>query len=225
MQDLYAQLQKPLNEYIQACEQWPVCWAEPLRLSATLQDPWGGNWLFQDLLSQWRQNPSGEWCRLLLQASHVVDSSNHYRFKSLMTAWVAHVAAHVQGRVLTTILMSPKGSVTFAPLDREDALAVWQAWWEAYFQGLCAPLPMEISAAGAWLRSGGRQADDLDGRAGQAAQEAYDYAVQNDPYLARSYPDFQALQASRQFYPLAGQLYGALNDSLPAKKPTKKATP
>ncbi|MFT0532346.1 exodeoxyribonuclease V subunit gamma [Castellaniella hirudinis] len=223
-QDLTAQLQKPLRDYIQACQDWPVAVAGPQRLADRIADPWGGQWLFQDDLSGWRQDSAGRRCRLLLQAAHLLDDKNHYRFKNLLAAWLEHVAAHAQGLVLTTLLWTPKGGQVFEPLDRDAARALWQTWWQAYFQGLRGPLPMDIGAAGAWLRSGGRPADaPASPGAVQAARDAYEKSLQYDPYLARSYPDFQALLADQRFYALADAWYGGLNQQLPAKKTARKA--
>lgn len=210
---LRGMLDQPLTLYIQACQDWPVQIADPLRLRLDVPGPQGDDGAFQDVLGSWRRNDQGDWCRVLLHASHLVDNRNRYRFKALLGAWVEHVAAHVQGRPLTTVLISPKGQVIFAPLEREAARQVWRDWWLHWHRGMQTALPIDVGAAGAWLRAGADP--QADSSACQAAREAYEQAVARDLYLRRAYPDFDTLSQDQQFFALARALYGALSDSLP----------
>lgn len=207
-------LDPALTAYVKACEEWPVQVAEPLRLCTAAPVAQSEDWRFEDVLNGWRRDDQGGWCRVLLQAGHLVSDRNRYRFKALLGAWVEHVAAHVQGRSLTTLLISPKGQVTFEPLSPEAAQAIWQDWWACWRTGMQAALPVDVNAAGAWLRSGSDPRED--GGAWQAAREAYDRTIERDLYLRRCYPDFAALAENGQFFVLARSLYGALSDELPA---------
>ncbi|MGB6242706.1 MAG: exodeoxyribonuclease V subunit gamma [Castellaniella sp.] len=216
-------LDQPLTAYAQACEDWPIQTAESLRLQTAPE----GGMSFEDTLGGWRCNAQGDWCRVLLQASQLVNDKNRYRFKALLRAWVEHVAAHaLGGRALTTRLISPKGQLSFAPLPMDVAQAVWRDWLRYEHLGLQTGLPVEIHAAGAWLRSGADPHDDS--AAWQVAQEAYAQAVERDLYLRRSHPDFDSLTRDRQFFTLAQALYGALSDSLPSdtrqRAPRKNST-
>ena len=202
-------LDQPLAAYAQACENWPVQSAEPLRLQTT-----GDDGAFEDTLAGWRRNDQGDWCRVLLQASQLVDDKNRYRFKALLGAWVEHVAAHaLGGRSLATLLISPKGQANFAPLSADAARAIWQDWLRYGRLGLQAALPVEINAASAWLRSGADPQED--GEAWQAARDAYARTAERDLYLRRCHPDFESLAGDGRFFTLARALYGALSDSLP----------
>lgn len=214
---LRSQLETPLENYLQVCGDWPVRVDEPLRLDAVLSDPWGQSWPFQDTLSQWRQNQEGAWCRVLLRPGHLVDKNNHYRFKSLIDVWLEHVAAHVYGRPSQTEVITPKGKVSFAPLMLEPARKQWHDWWHSCFEGMTVALPLEINAAGAWLRAGTQSDADLspDSKAWQAAANAYESSVATDPYLLRHFPDFDALVRGRRFFELAEALYGVLNGAVP----------
>ena len=125
------------------------------------------------------------------------------------------MAAHVQGRAATTELVSTKGDAVFAPLAPDEAGAIWQGWWAAWGRGMRDALPVDIKAAGAWLRSGADRTPG--GGAWQAARDAYDGAAQRDLYLRRCYPDFDSLVRDGRFFDLAIGLYGALAQVLPRK--------
>ncbi|HET8596311.1 MAG TPA: exodeoxyribonuclease V subunit gamma [Castellaniella sp.] len=212
-------LDKPMARYLQACADWPLAVAEPLRLDLALpgagDDAGREGWLFEDTLAGWRRNAQGDWCRVVLQASHLVDEQGHYRFRALAGAWAEHVAAHVQGRAATTMLVSAKGEAVFAPLAPEEAAALWQGWWAAWRQGMQGALPVDIKAAGAWLRAGADRAPDSG--AWRAARDAYEGAAGRDLYLRRCYPDFEDLVRDGRFFDLAAGLYGALAQALPRR--------
>lgn len=206
-QALHAELQGPLALHAQACQDWPVVWAEPLRLESRVPDAQALPQRFEDTLSGWRRNDQGDWCRTLLLASHLVDPRGHYRIGPMMPAWLEHVAAHVHGRPLTTVLISPKGSVCFEPLAEPDALTLWHGLWQAWHTGLRLPLPVEVNTASIWLRSGASHdpASEARARAGQT----YADEVARDLYLRRSYPDFERLCGDGGFFHWAEALYGA----------------
>ncbi|WP_323017323.1 exodeoxyribonuclease V subunit gamma [Castellaniella sp.] len=214
-------LDQPLAAYVQACEDWPVQAEDPLRLQVSVPVLHDECRSVQDVLDGWRRNDQGDWCRVLLQAGHLVSTKNRYRFKALLGAWVEHVAAHLQGRSLTTVLISPKGQLVFAPLPPDAARTIWQDWWLCWQRGMQAALPIDANAAGAWLRSGADP--QADSSACQAARDAYAQALERDLYLRRCYPDFDALSQDQRFFALARTLYGALSDSLPADT-RKRAT-
>lgn len=221
--ELRQAIDPPLEDYIRVCAEWPVATADTLRMASLVADNRGGSATFEDTLTGWRQDGGGAWCRVHLLASSLIDKDGRYRFKPLVPAWLEHVAAHVHGRPLTTRVVSPKGTVTFAPLATDDACETWQALWHAWLQGMCAALPVEIGAANAWLRSGA--ATGADSPSWLAAQRSYEQALERDLYLRRSHPDFEHLCCDGKFFHWARMLYGGLSAALPAdaKKRSREA--
>ncbi|MDY0310134.1 MAG: exodeoxyribonuclease V subunit gamma, partial [Castellaniella sp.] len=202
-QVLYDSAQATVEPYRQACAAWPVVVDEPLRMASALPGMGPG---FEDTLAGWRRDQQGGWGRVVLLASHLV-RDRHYRIAPLMPAWLDHLAAHAHGRSLTTVLVSPQGCVRFEPLDPDQAAEQWQAVWLAWQAGMRVALPVEIDAAGAWLRAG---ADPVPGGAAwRAAEDTYLKRVDDDLYLRRCYPDFSSLCADGGFFHWAETLYGA----------------
>jgi len=202
-QALLDSVQAAIDPYRRACEDWSQVSDEALRMESTVPE---SGWMFEDTLGGWRRNERGEWCRIALLASHLV-RDRHYRIAPMMPAWLDHLAAHAHGRPLTTVLVSPQGSVSFDPLDPAWAAEQWQALWAAWQAGMRAALPVEIDAAGAWLRAGADP--EPGGKAWRAAEDIYLRRVEDDLYLRRCYPDFDRLCAGGGFFHWAATLYGA----------------
>ncbi|WP_368641605.1 exodeoxyribonuclease V subunit gamma [Castellaniella ginsengisoli] len=200
---LYDSVQEAVEPYRQACRDWPQVDAQALRMESAVP---GSGWAFEDTLAGWRCNGLGERGRIVLLASHLV-RDNRYRLAPMIPAWLDHVAAHAHGRPLTTVLVSPQGCVRFEPLDQTLAAEQWEALWAAWQAGMCAALPVEIEAAGAWLRAGADP--DPGSKAWREAQAAYARQVQEDLYLQRGYPDFGDVCADGGFFHWAQALYGA----------------
>ncbi|MGB3425773.1 MAG: hypothetical protein WBA78_14760, partial [Castellaniella sp.] len=200
---LYDSVQEAVEPYRRACLDWPQVADETLRMESTLP---GGGWTFEDGLAGWRRNERGEWGRIVLLVSHLV-RNKRYRIAPMMPAWLDHLAAHVHGRSLTTVLVSPQGCVRFEPLTPEQAAGQWRALWDAWQAGLCAALPVEIDAAGTWLRAGADPSPDS--AAWREAEAGYARKVDEDLYLRRCYPDFGSLCADGGFFHWAETLYGA----------------
>ena len=209
-------LERPLDEYADACAHWPVQVESPLRLQSPLDlDDGSVPCTFFDTLSGWRRNAQGDWCRVHLLASDLVDGKKHYRLAVMLRPWLEHLCAQVHGRPLTTWMISPKGSVTWGPDDRPDESesfswsSLWTSLWAARLQGLCSPAPVEAHTAGLWLRTG-QPADPTD-KSWAALRSCYERECSKSLYLRRSYPDFEALVAGSAFFEWSRLLYGALD--------------
>lgn len=214
-QTLESSVLPAIESWAYACMLWPHVEPDPLLMQGALPVGDGGT-DFRDSLAGWRRNDAGNYSRIVLQAANLVgDSKNSWRFDAMLAAWLGHVAGHVYGRPHETILISPKGSVCFAPLEGADGL--WQAYWHAWFQGLCHPLPVELRAAGAWLRHGG--AGGSQDTALARAAEAYALELEHDLYLRRTYPGFDVLCADGGFVHWAERLYGDLNRAISSWSP------
>ncbi len=202
-QVLHDSVQEAVDPYRRACRDWPQASDETLRMESTLPDSDG---TFEDTLAGWRRNGQGEWGRIVLLASHLV-RNKRYRIAPMMPAWLDHLAAHAHGRPLTTVLVSPQGCVRFEPLDPVQAAEQWRTLWAAWQDGLRAALPVDIDAAGTWLRAGADPAPDS--VAWREAEASYARKVDNDLYLRRCYPDFGRLCQDGGFFHWAETLYGA----------------
>lgn len=197
-----------VDPYRRACEDWPQVSASTLRMESAVPDT---HWTFEDTLAGWRRDGQGGWGRIVLLASHLVRGSR-YRIAPMMPAWLDHLAAHAHGRSLTTVLVSPQGSVRFEPLDPDRAAGQWQALWAAWREGMRAALPVEIDAAGAWLRAGADPAPGSTAR--REAEASYTRRVEDDLYLRRCYPDFDSLCADGGFFHWARTLYGEASQAI-----------
>jgi exodeoxyribonuclease V gamma subunit len=201
-QALYDSVQAAVDPYRKACLDWPRVSDEALRMESAVP---GSDWIFEDTLGGWRRDEGGAWGRIVLLASHLV-RDGHYRIAPMMPAWLDHLAAHAHGRSLTTVLVSPQGCVSFDPLDPGRAAELWRALWAAWQEGMRAAPPVEIDAAGAWLRAGADP--DPGSKAWRAAEDLYLKRVEDDLYLRRCYPDFAHLCADGGFFRWAETLYG-----------------
>jgi exodeoxyribonuclease V gamma subunit len=137
--------------------------------------------------------------RVVLEPSDAVKKGKYQRHH-LVKHWLAHLAGHLGGQPLTTLIVSKAGNVRFEPLDPDDARAQIDTLLAAWQDGMARPLPLAIKTAFAWL----------DGSA--SARSVYEGGyqltgeVEASPYLRRAWPSFEALTASGEFARLAETL-------------------
>jgi exodeoxyribonuclease V gamma subunit len=155
---------------------------------------------------------------LLVSTGLVKDKK--YRRDKLPLWWVPHLAGHLGGQALTTVLVSKVGTVTLPPLAPEAALAHWRALLAAWHAGLCRPLPLAVATGFAWLEKGGSAGAQAPEAALATARSAYEGKNgengerQRNAYLARAYPDLDALLADGDFARLADALLRPLAQSV-----------
>uniref|UniRef100_UPI003342011B exodeoxyribonuclease V subunit gamma n=1 Tax=Castellaniella defragrans TaxID=75697 RepID=UPI003342011B len=200
-----------LSGYQAACRRWPLADESPMALRHRVMVSDEYTLDIHDSLDGIRRDAAGARARFLMQASHLV-KDRAYRPSAMVAAWVAHLAGHLNGQGLTTLVFSPQGSVAFEPLDPalarewfDDLLRGW-AW------GMCAPLPVTVDCAVIWLRRGASA--EPDHRAWIEAQACHARALERDPYLRRAYPDFEAFTAGGGFEHWARRLYAGLSDAI-----------
>jgi exodeoxyribonuclease V gamma subunit len=185
-----------------------------------------------DQLTQLRRNAQGQRCRLVLESSGVI-KDKHYRTDKLAAAWVAHLAGHLGGEPLTTVVVSKAGTATLPPLSPLQAEQAWQDLLGAWQEGMTRPLPFVQRCSDAWwvalLKEGANSAKPRD-----AARKAYEH---HDPEhgasaerelnacAARAFPDFDALWAGGEFAHWARTLLGPLRQALPAAASRKASGP
>ena len=195
MADLFA-------EYAKALAAWPQPLPDaPLEIAT-------GPWLLEDWLGGLRGNGEAR-ARLVLESSGIVDKQRRYRHDKLVPHWVAHLAAHVAGLRITTVIVSKAGSATLLPLEDRQAHEAWAALLAAWQEGLQRPLPFAVRSACAWLRHA--QPDDPQDALAAAREAARACYEDHEPaylrfaecaecaYLQRAYPDFDSLWRDGEF--------------------------
>ncbi|MBS0341433.1 MAG: exodeoxyribonuclease V subunit gamma, partial [Proteobacteria bacterium] len=226
--DLAAPMEKMFGEYARALAQWPHALPDAALDYLPPGEPDEALHLL-DWLGQLRANDAGERCRLLLDSGSLVKGRS-YRRDRVVPFWVAHVAAHVAGKPLTTIIISKAGKVQLEPLSLEVAQAHWQQLLSAWQEGLHRPLPLALQTALAWIDKGGSAGavheealetargifEDHDPRFGRRAER------EDNDYLARAFADFDALWHGGEFARWAEQLLRPLSEAV-GKPPKEKA--
>lgn len=211
-QDLRAGFDTLLRDYQAACDRWPLVDQPILTIShRTVIDDHGYTLDLYDSLGDIRLDSSGERVRLIMQASHLV-KAGRYRPGAMVEAWVTHLAGHLDGGGLRTLVFSPQGSVAFDPLDTNLAQAWLDELMRAWAYGMCAPLPVTVDSAVTWLRCGA--SNEPDHRSWTEAQASHAQDVQRDPYVRRAYPDFEAFTSNGGFEHWARRLYGGFSDAI-----------
>lgn len=223
--ELAEPMQAMFDAYAQALADWPLgCPDEPLDY---LPEGFPEAQRLVDWLGGMRRSTGGERGRVLLDSGSLV-KENKYRHDKLLPFWVAHLAGHLAGEPLTTVVVSKAGQVSFGPMDTLQARQRWQALLEAWQVGHRSPLPLALGCGFVWLGKGGHAGMSPHAAdAFEAARVKYeDHEPKfnqfgerdGDAYLARAFPDFQALWAGGVFATWADALLRPLMDAMPHKK-------
>lgn len=187
--------------------------AEPLHWRAADDVIW------HDLATNVRQSPADKiaFCQILLGrviTKNQDDSIKAVALHRLLEPWVRHVLAAAAGKSLPTWLFISEDDeiLKWPPMSSTLAQHILQAWHDAHQIALCAPLPVAIKTASAWLL-----ARDDEAQAYKAAAKTFndDGFILGEraqsPYLARAFVDFDDL-AARGFAHWAQLLYAPLLD-------------
>jgi exodeoxyribonuclease V gamma subunit len=214
--ELVLPMQNLFERYSAALARWPQRLEdeEAVSFRVTLS---GQRLEIADWVGDIRLDEDGQRGRVILETSDVV-KDGHYRGEKVIHHWVTHLALNVAGCPLSTRIVSKVGEIEFKPLDCHQSefhlttlLAAWQ-------QGMCRPLPLAVKTAFAWLGSTKEEALRVIYEGGVQQHGELD----NDVYLQRAYPDFDALLAqsdlaNSEFAALAKTLLAPLQAAMPAK--------
>ncbi|SIR56133.1 DNA helicase/exodeoxyribonuclease V, gamma subunit [Aromatoleum tolulyticum] len=177
-----------------------------------------------DRLGGLRRNADGARGRLVLERGSVIEDGK-YRRDKLLGHWIAHAAGHLGGAPLTSRIVSKAGDAPINPLAPEAAQEYFRRLLEAWHDGLTRPLPFAVKTAFAWIGKGGRPDTPRDSDAGREARIAFDGDGSKrqgeraySAYLARTWPDFDALWAGGEFARLADRLLRPLYDAVGSAK-------
>jgi exodeoxyribonuclease V gamma subunit len=173
-----------------ACERWPLV-DEKIEV---LHEAHGVR--LEDWLTDLRRGDETPYVRLELATGKLLQK-NDIRYDKAINAWVTHVVAHALGLRLQSRIIGADTSLVLKPLDPDDALMCLNAMLSSLREGMRMPLPIARKTAFAWLQN----LDDPE-KARKQAQLAYEGSgfggvgeVQEDAYLARAWPRFDALEA------------------------------
>lgn len=206
-----------LAHYREVRRRWPEREAPAVAIHYRHEGQGGYTLDLLDQLSGIRCNVKGERVRVVTQARHLV-KNGAYRAHALVDAWLAHLAGNIGDGSLTTLVLSPQGSVLFEPVGAIEAARAVGAVLQAWGQGMREPLPIACRTALAWLRAVGASVDanplPPDHPAWAKARDEYEHEAAWCPYLQRAYPDFEGLVASGGFARWAASLYRGMADAI-----------
>ncbi|NMF91445.1 exodeoxyribonuclease V subunit gamma [Aromatoleum petrolei] len=223
---MQAELAEPMSglfeRYARALADWPEA-IEPDEDVAFEHAVGTARLVLADRLGSLRRNAEGARGRLVLERGSVIEDGK-YRRDKLVGHWIAHVAGHLGGVPLTSRIVSKAGDAPINPLAPEAAREYFRHLLEAWRAGLARPLPLAVKTAFAWIGKGGRSDTPLESDAGREARIAFDgdgYKRRGEraysAYLARTWPDFDALWADGEFALLADRLLRPLYDAVGAR--------
>lgn len=226
--DITALMDDLFQDYQTALARWPLAGAigQQIHYEYTATD--GTPISVSDWLTGLRTDSDKNRAIVRLETSNLTEG-RHYRSDRLISHWVAHVAAQLQGEPLTTLVISKAGMVELKPLDASTAMGLFDDLLQAWHEGMQRPLPLAARTAFTWLRGG----KDAMGSAQAAYEGGYHQTgeVERSLYLGYCYPDFSALTASGEFTELATRLLKPLHEASYAAgdtrgkgKPAKEAS-
>ena len=216
--------------YQEFAQRWPNVLSDEreVRLPAS---PDGTHPGMADWLGGFRSDDAGGEARVLIETSDLV-KDGHYRGDRLIGYWIQHLAASLDSPMMSTVVVSKKGTAQFAALASSEAAAQLATLLNAWCDGMTRPLPLATRTGFDWLRAmasdgGGRRSgkvaseaavesppdpEAIAQKAASVARQAYEGGprvageLDTSASLRRVYPDFASLIASGEFATLARTL-------------------
>ncbi|WP_162997933.1 exodeoxyribonuclease V subunit gamma [Rahnella sp. Larv3_ips] len=218
-------LAEPMEQLFASYQQVLDAWPQALGNESLSVDTGGVS--FSDWLGDLRASEGGERARVVLESGGLMTKERSYRFDKLLPYWVAHLAGHLGGQPMHSIIVSKNGTAELPPLEISQAEALWQTLVETWQQGQLRPLPLAVKTAFVWLKKDGNEQSAPDSDAWFAARDAYENhdpankkfgERDSNPYLARAWPDFATLWSDGEFDVLADRLLAPLRNHLSRSK-------
>lgn len=228
-------LSAPLDEMFTRYREINAAWPHPLEdqtFEYVYHTTEGATYTIQDSITQYYGNDhSQQLCRIELNSSDILTNKKP-RYDKLLSVWLLHLAAHLNGQSLTTYIIGKDGQTVIPPLAFETAQQYFDAIIAAYLGNLRAPLPLAPKTGFAWLKKQGTPVTgspfDTDQHdAVHAARKHYegdDYQqgeVTQNAYLQRFYPTFTQLWSNGTFSQLCETLYAPLMRHLSQSQASK----
>ncbi|WP_240636175.1 exodeoxyribonuclease V subunit gamma [Caldimonas tepidiphila] len=226
-------LAKPMEDmfkrYSEALARWPdvLSEAEDVRYHSAAT-----GLSLEGRLPELRKGAEGQYARVILETSDLIKDRKYQRH-SLIKHWITHLAGHLTGRSLTTVVVSKAGNVEFGPRDCDDVRHLIEDIIDAWQEGMTRPLPLAVKTAFAWLqdtqvkepgkesKKGAQKKDSTPKNTAPKVYEGDGYEqpgeVESCPYLRRVWPDYAALSTGGEFQRLAQRLLLPLYKATSAK--------
>ena len=218
--NLVEPMAKLFEAYQAALAQWPVVIEEDEAFTFHITTDQGPVTI-ADRLGGIRSNDAGDRAWIGLESSNLLDTKSQYRPAVALKYWVRHLAHHLAGGPIRTLVFSKKGTITLEPLEPARAEELLGEQLQAWYEGMTRPLPFAVDTATAWLRE----------PEGQKARTMYEGGykqtgeMERDACLHRAFPNYDALVASEEFMTLAHQLIEPLLGAMPVDtRKTKQST-
>lgn len=201
--DIVSLMEVLADDYQAALERWPFKFDNDQEVALSITTPEGYLLEVSDWITDLRFDAQGNRARLCLETSNLIKKKS-YRVDRVIDHWIIHLAAQLSGTPLTTLIISKAGYVELRPVDAQTATNYLTDLLCAWHDGMCRPLPLEIKTAVSWLL-----ADSQPEKAAQTTYEGgynFDGELHRSRYLQHSYPDYEKLTSSGEFYDLARRL-------------------
>lgn len=104
-----------------------------------------------DIVDHLWTNDRGDTTRLVLETSGALDASEKPQARVIVRHWPMHLALQCLHPGSTTVIVSPRGSVTIPGLEADEARALLEALLHAWHDGMRRPLPLTADLAFAIL--------------------------------------------------------------------------
>jgi len=127
------------------------------------------------------------------------------RLDKLPAVWIRSLAIAASGLQAHGVLVGRDSVIEIAPMSQETAITTLTMLLELWLAGMQAPLPLPPKTALVWIEDKHKAAANYEG--GYRLNGEVD-----DAYLARVYPDFEALSHDDRFAMLSEQVYGQLRE-------------
>lgn len=197
--------------YRTALTEWPNTVEEEEEFTFQITTD-GGSATVAERLGGIRANDAGDRAWIGLESSNLVDPQGHRRPSIALKHWVRHLAHHLVGGPITTLVFSKKGEIRLEPLEPARAEELLGDQLHAWHEGMTRPLPIAVDTVTAWLRKPDSARNIYEGGYNLTGE------VEKDPCLRRAYPDYDALVAAGDFEHWAHRLIEPLLGALPVKK-------
>ena len=154
----------------------------------------------------------GQRSRIVLHTSKLLDDKQKQLQSSVVPDWMTHLALQAVGEAMPSYLLGAEAVLVSLPvLERHVALSHLKAWLEDYQEGMTQPLPLDVPTALGYLyqpqiKDVAKQYEGSGGPYGTVGR------VERDAYLARAYPDLEALLQGQRI--LEGSLFTQLAERL-----------
>ena len=177
--------------WLAACERWPLR-DDKIELQHAAHEL-----RVEDWLTDLRQGADGALVRLELSTGRLLQKNGVIRHDKLIASWIIHLLAHAQGLAMTSRVVGLDAQIVLPAIDAAQAAPWLDELLGALRQGMNAPLPLARRTAFAWLQAGD---EDKARKQALLAYEGNTFAhiageVDDDAYLARAWPSFDALLA------------------------------